>query len=127
MAINAVKKILMGETNFDSGTIGTAEVAASAITAAKVAASAINANGLKWKTQTFSLLAGAVGILSGASTTYSLTITNGAKFLGMYLTALTSHANVPIVTPGAAAILVSVAQALIGSDVCEGVIITVEP
>jgi len=137
--INALKKLIQGDTAFtaftaETGGIGSAELAASAVTGAKIAtgavsalaigASAIVAAGLKYKVNTFSLAGDAVGIASAHSVTYSI-VTTG-KALGMYLTKLTSHANAPIVTQGAAAITISVAQALIGSDICEGVIITIE-
>lgn len=128
MAINAVKKILQGDTPFTltelgSGTVSSAEIAASAITYTKVGASAIVKDGLKYKNNVFSLK----GDGTTNSATASVTITNGAAILGMYVTKLTSHANAPVFTLGTTSVLVSVVNALVGTDVCEGVIITIEP
>lgn len=125
MAINAVKKLLQGDTPFTltelgSGTVSSAEIAASAITNTKVAASAIVKDGLKYKINAWSLKGDAA-----ASVTTNI-VTSG-NILGMYLTKITSHANLPILTQASNSITISLAQALVGSDVCEGVIITIEP
>jgi hypothetical protein len=134
--INALKKLLQGDSSVnDSITLSGSNVAASAITGGKIAntavsamhmgASAITVSALKYKSNTFSLAADAVGTTSAASVTYRI-VTNG-KMIGAYLTKLTSHANFPLYTQGTNSIAISVAQALVGSDLCEGVVITIEP
>jgi hypothetical protein len=141
MAINAVKKIMSGDTPLasvaiDVGAIASAELGASAVAAAKIMASAVNANGLRYKTYTFSFLgtAPASNVLnSGASITYCIPITNGAKMIGHYLTKNTvasttgSVAKVPVFTQGTNSILVSTSLLIFGADIMEGVVITIEP
>jgi hypothetical protein len=129
--INAVKKIINGDTplasiSIDTGAIASAELAASAVTAAKIMASAVNANGLKYGSYTFSLAGDAVGAASAASATFTVAITNGAKVIGMYTNKRTSY-NIPVLTHGANSVKVSIVPALVGSDIVEGVLITIEP
>lgn len=118
MAINAVKKLLQGDTPFTLTELGSGTVSSE-----EIAASAIVKDGLKYKNNVFSLK----GDGTTNSATASVTITNGAAILGMYVTKLTSHANAPVFTLGTTSVLVSVVNALVGTDVCEGVIITIEP
>jgi hypothetical protein len=114
MAINAVKKIMNGDTPLasiaiDTGAIASGEIAASAISgskiatsaisglhigasavsAAKICASAVNVNGLKYGSYTFSLAANAVGAASAASKTFTVAITAGAKVLGHFINKFT--------------------------------------
>jgi hypothetical protein len=114
MAINAVKKIN------DGG----------------IKASAIGVNGLKYGIYTFSMLgtAPASNVLnSGASITYCIPITSGAKMIGQYLTKHTvasttgSVAKVPVFTQAVNSIKVSTSLYIFGADVMEGVVITIEP
>jgi hypothetical protein len=140
--LNALKKILNGDTPlasalaFDAGAITSADLGASVVAAAKIMASAVNANGLRYKTYTFSFLgtAPASNVLnSGASITYVIPITNGAKMIGFYLTShavastIGSVAKTPIFTQGANSIKVSTSLLIFASDVMEGVVITIEP
>lgn len=115
MAINAVKKILQGDTPFTLTELGSGTVSSE-----EIAASAIVKDGLKYKINAWSLKGDAA-----ASVTTNI-VTSG-NILGMYLTKITSHANLPILTQASNSITISLAQALVGSDVCEGVIITIEP
>lgn len=112
MAINAVKRIN------DGG----------------IKASAIGVNGLKYNTYAYSFLgtASAANGASAASTTYTITITSGAKIIGHYLTKHTcastaSLAKAPVFTLGTNSVKVSLTTLIFGSDVMEGVIITIEP
>lgn len=133
MALNVFKKLLDGDTKLPTAGITDAAVTAdklgaAAVTTAKVYASAITVPKLAYKENTYSLAADAIGATSAASATYVITITSGAKVIGTRITKMTSHANVPLVSmAGANSIRVSVAQALIGSDLVEGVVITLEP
>jgi len=83
------------------------------------AASAIAKADLKYAYNVFSLK-------GDAAISLTATISTTGGILGMYLTKITSYANLPILTKAANSIAVSVAQALVGSDVCEGVVITIE-
>jgi hypothetical protein len=88
---------------------GSVTLTASIITAAK----------LKYKRTAFSLY--------NSGSTASVTITSGAKMIGYYLTKQTSYANTPVFTEGTTSVVASALQPVIATDVCEGVIITIEP
>lgn len=114
MAINALKKFFQGDQ--------------------PLAASAIAKKELKYGSYKYSFLgtASAANGASAASTTYIITVTSGAQILGHYITKNTcastaSVSKVPILTPGTNSIKVSLSQLIFGSDVCEGVVITIEP
>jgi len=143
--LNALKKLLQGDTQVNAGIIPTAALAASAITAAKIAnsavsaaaiqASAINVNGLKYGSYTYSIAADAVGATSAASKTYTVAITAGAKVLGQYIKKFTfastgsagSVTIAPVLTIGTNSVKVSLTGNLGASDLVEGVLITIEP
>lgn len=133
--INAVKKILQGETNFDDGVIGADEIAASAVTAAKIYASAIGKDALKYGRYTFSFAGGgSAGPGPGASGTVSVTITGGAQMIGWFLTSalVTSAASygqtVAFASTTSTCITVTPKPGLgTAADVLQGVIVTIEP
>jgi hypothetical protein len=133
MAINVFKKLFQGdvqlpEDSISAGAITATKIGTAAVTTAKLYASAVTVPKLAFKENTFSLAADASGTASAASRTYTIVITSGAKVIGTRITKMTSHANVPLVSmAGVNSITVSVAQALIGSDLVEGVVITLEP
>lgn len=87
-----------------------------------LAASVVGNAALKYKNNTFSLKGD-----DTSATSVTATITTNGKFLGYHLTKLTSYTNLPIITQGASAITVSTVGAFVGTDVCEGVIVTIEP
>ena len=114
MAINAVKKINDGFIN----------------------ASAITVAGLRYNKYTFSFLGTAPAsnvANSAASITYAIPVTSGAIMIGHYLTKNTcasttgSTAKVPVFTSAINSIKVSMSHLIFGADVCEGVVICIEP
>ena len=141
MAINAVKKIMNGDTPLasaaiDTGTISTAKLGASAVTAAKVAASAIVANGLKYKKYNFSFAGGGSGGPGpGTSAIFSCAVTVGTTMIGWYFTSIvvTSTASYGP-TPKfdfstSAGVLTVTPTPLLGTaaDLQQGVVICIEP
>jgi len=142
--INALKKLIQGETTMTGQAVTSVAITASAITGTKIATNAVSGlhlstyaiyashlgdstigyQTLKYKLNTFSLAGDAVGTTSAGSVTYNIAGTG--KIVGMYLTKQTSHANTPLLTKATNSIAVSLSQALVGSDLVEGVVITVE-
>lgn len=113
--------------------ISATHIGASAVSAAKIQASAINVNGLRYSAYTFSIAADAIGATSAASKTYIVAMNTGAKMLGHYITKFTCASTgsasctiAPIFTVGANSIQVSLTGALAGSDLVEGVVITID-
>jgi|PlaIllAssembly_1097288.scaffolds.fasta_scaffold606783_1 hypothetical protein len=147
--INAIKKILQGETAFTltdlgSGTISSAEIAGSAITGAKVATDAISAlhivaSGvgraeLKYSRYVFSFAGdGSAGPGNGASAAISVVVNGGAAILGFYLTkfvctSAASYVNtITIASTTSTCFTLSPAYGLKSTaDVIEGVLVTIE-
>jgi hypothetical protein len=136
--INAIKKIMNGDVplasiSIDTGAIASGELAASAVAAAKIMASAVNVNGLRYSAYTYSIAADAIGVASAMSKTYTVVMNTGAKVLGQYITKATlastgsgSATIAPILTIGANSVKVSLTGSLGGSDLMEGVIITID-
>lgn len=145
MAINAVKKLLDGDTVVGGGIIPTAALAASAITAAKIAtdavsglaiqASAVAKGELKYGKYTFSIEGGgSAGPGAGASAAVSVVITAGAQMVGHYLTghlvtSAVSYCISPVFTETTSiCITVTPGSKLnTAADYLRGVIITIEP
>ena len=139
--INAIKKILQGETAFTltdlgSGTVSATELAANAVTAAKINASAVGLAALKYGRYPFSLAgdgsAGPAGT-GKSSAAISIVVTAGAQIIGWYLTkfvctSAASYTNLPyFVSTASTCITVSPCYGLKSTaDVIEGVILTIE-
>lgn len=147
--INAIKKILQGETTFTltdlgSGTVSSAEIAGSAITGAKIATDAISAlhivaSGvgraeLKYSKYVFSFVGnGSAGPGAGASAAVSIAVAANAQVIGYYLTkfvctSAASYVNIPLFE-ATTSIVVTVTPAYglkSTADLMEGVVLTVE-
>jgi hypothetical protein len=149
MAINAVKKLLNGDTPFTdvdvgTGTVGTTELAASCITAAKIATGAVNNDGvgasaiakgeLKYQLYVWSFIGnGSAGPGNGASAAISVAVGGGAQVIGFYFTkyictSAASYVNtITIASTTSTCFTLSPAYGLKSTaDVLEGVLITIE-